>query len=304
MKTKHLFLIFSMILFLFCSKKEQVEKPQQAISHAEAKILEDEYVRTRANPLDSILNSNGIINGKDARYFWHDLKGFKRYIAYVEKEAKKKGITSGLGLRIYLGAYPNDPKYHQPGGATIFFIPTYKKKPVVGQGPQDQLLDEVIKGVAGFNYGIKSTFQDQDSKRPKHAISYKDARILQKEYINTRGRFLNRTLQNRGILNHEGVRDVWYDLEVIKQYIAYYEQEADNKGIRGVLGFRVYLGAYPDEPKYHQPGCLTVFFLPARVRNPLTGNLIYAHQGEDEPTEDVDGLNFGTGGKPPGEVND
>ena len=160
-----------------------------------------------------------------------------------------------------------------------------------------------------FAVYITSCCDVQDASKPSQAISIETARILQNEYINTRANLLNELLRANGTLvNSDGttsttledVRDVWFDIKVMKQYIAYVEKEAKDKGITGDLGLRVYFGAYPRTGNYHQPGFSTVFFMPThRVMPNTNATYFFPPSGDDENIDDIDGLNMGTGGNPP-----
>lgn len=161
MKTKRLVLMCTLatvFLLASCAKKKKGdisqytgEKPKQTIKYDYAKKLEKEYVRTRANPLDSLLNKRGVIKGKDVRDIWFDLETMKKYIAYVEAESKKKGYKK-LGLRVYYGAYPGNNQYPDPSYATVFFMPTHNTKGAkmnfVYQDPNENSID-----IEGLNYG-------------------------------------------------------------------------------------------------------------------------------------------------------
>ena len=121
-------------------------KPKNAISYKEAKALQQEFLTTRANTLNKALNSEHKIKGQDVRDVTFDLQEIKQYIAYVDAEAKKKGLN-GLGLRVYFGAYPkNDTKTKSPGYSTVFFMPTHQSTSSKGQ-------DQIIADVAGLNKG-------------------------------------------------------------------------------------------------------------------------------------------------------
>jgi len=126
-------------------------------------------------------------------------------------------------------------------------------------------------------------------------ITLKEAKTLEQEYVTTRSAVLNESLKRRGLIESEDVREVWFDLEDVKEYIAYVEAEAAKKGIKDGLGLRVYLGAYPNEKQYHNPGKTTVFFMPTQKST----SMVKSGEGEDENMDDVDGFNFGHGRIPP-----
>ena len=143
--------------------------------------------------------------------------------------------------------------------------------------------------------------QVMEAVKPAQAISYEKARVLQKEYIETRANVLNKALQSRGVIQGEDVRDVWYDLEVLEQYIAYVKAEAQKKGYKN-LGLRVHLGAYPNQENYHSPGNTTFFFVPTHNMGTENKNLILKNS-DNITAEGIDALNYGHGGNPPQILN-
>mgnify|MGYP005992036995 FL=1 len=166
-----------------------------------------------------------------------------------------------------------------------------------------------------------SCCEKQNSDKPKQAIDYSTASKLQKEYIATRANVLNEHLNANGHFNKmkatedktvksdfiKDVRDVTFDFATIKQYIAYVEKEAKEKGIdKKELKLRVYLGAYPtkspnEKIKKEDLGYTTVFFMP--VKRKLSNGASFFYQNDDEIIKDIDGLNMGQAGKPPHDLN-
>ncbi|WP_299678732.1 hypothetical protein [uncultured Tenacibaculum sp.] len=143
---------------------------------------------------------------------------------------------------------------------------------------------------------------DFNGQKPKQAISKKQALVLQREYLETRAKFLNEHLNSQGHIKGEDVRDVWYDIETIKQYIAYVEAAAKKKGYEGV-GLRLYFGAYPKNyDRVKTPGYSTMFFAPTYKKKGAVMNFVYDHGG-DHLMDDVDYLNVGMGGLPPKDLN-
>ncbi|KJD33088.1 hypothetical protein PK35_08990 [Tamlana nanhaiensis] len=160
MKTKCNFLTLTAafgisLLFFSCGTKTSDQKdnnkaPSQSISYEYANELEEEFKTTRAE----ILNKN--LGFEDSREFLFSLDSLKRYIAYFEREAQKKGYNN-LGLRVYLGAYPESKKFPDPGRATVFFVPTGNK--IRSQGSVAPtvfpmvLASENISDIPSYNYG-------------------------------------------------------------------------------------------------------------------------------------------------------
>lgn len=149
-------LLCTVFVFTACHQEPKVDKPKGTISYETAKKLQQNFLETRAKPLSRLLNQNGTITGEVVRDVTFDLATVKQYIAYVEQEARNKGIApETLGLRVYLGAYPKgDNNYPSPGRGTVFFMPTHQKKANPNANhffPFYQ--DEVMDDVEGLNYG-------------------------------------------------------------------------------------------------------------------------------------------------------
>ena len=147
--------IFFVIIFLIGCRvgKISAEKPEGTITPEQANILEETYKEQRW----SIINDN--IGYKDTREFVFELNRLKQYIAFVEAEATSMGY-SGLGLRVYLGAYPEGfPDVNNDRvETTVFFIPTAKFGPneanenFKSNNLQEDNTDENINGIDGLNY--------------------------------------------------------------------------------------------------------------------------------------------------------
>jgi len=108
---------FLSITFFASCEEPIVNPPAQTISVEEANRLEETYKVTRA----AILNDT--LGYEDTREFWFPLDTLKKYIDYIEYEGAKMG-KSNLGIRIYLGAYPSQGNYPDPGYSTVFLVPT------------------------------------------------------------------------------------------------------------------------------------------------------------------------------------
>jgi hypothetical protein len=102
---------------MFSACEEIIDPPQQSITSEKANTLEEEYKNTRAGIINDSLNIT------DTRDFWFKLETLKEYIEYVEQEAEEMG-KENLGIRIYLGAYPDNNDYPDPGFTTVFLVPT------------------------------------------------------------------------------------------------------------------------------------------------------------------------------------
>ncbi|MGB0880301.1 MAG: hypothetical protein ACPGTO_07015 [Polaribacter sp.] len=166
---------------------------------------------------------------------------------------------------------------------------------------------------------------DKPNELKNFRISYERASDLQKNYIETRANFLNAYLdsinyfgrnQKRNQQNQEDglvanekrkiiedVRDVNFDLKILKQYIAYVEKKAKEKGLKG-LGLRVYFGSYPkNDTLVKHPGFSTVFFMPTYQPEPETSKANkFFYWNHDEIIDGTDGLNVGHQGIPPNDL--
>ncbi|MFB9057537.1 hypothetical protein ACFFU9_12380 [Mariniflexile ostreae] len=151
--------IFTVCLLVSCNnvtkekpseqqKPEKISAPKQTIDYEYASNLEEEYINTRA----SIINKS--LDMEDAREFWFDLDQLKKYIAYVEQEAKSQGYKN-LGIRIYNGAYPKEKQYPDPGYSTVFLVPTGTKSiSKAGISSSSFILsNDNIQSIRAYNYG-------------------------------------------------------------------------------------------------------------------------------------------------------
>ena len=92
-------------------------KPIGLISPEEAKVLDRDY-----NPRYRLISDSIVTRkGGDNRSSWYALDELKKYLSYAESQAIDFGYTMN-GVRIYLGAYPNEGD--EPGYTTMFFVPT------------------------------------------------------------------------------------------------------------------------------------------------------------------------------------
>lgn len=137
----------------------------------------------------------------------------------------------------------------------------------------------------------------QKIKAPKQTIDYKYANSLEEEFKNTRGALINKYLEI------EDSREFWFELEKLKEYIAYVEQEAETLGYDN-LGIRIYNGAYPKDKKYPQPGYSTVFLVPTGNKTtskasflPISTTLV-----NDDNIQEISAYNYGHAGRPPKEL--
>lgn len=124
--------------------------PKGLITPAEAKKLNEQFIKTRSKELDKIVEKlDNKPNKKDALSAWFSLDEIKSYITYVENNAADVN-----GLRVYFGAYKtktDDAK--KSNMTTVFFIPTKLK---AGSAQKDGLKDSDntdIEDIDGLNRG-------------------------------------------------------------------------------------------------------------------------------------------------------
>lgn len=153
MKTvlKSLVPFFIVLLFIVISSScnPKVDPPKQTISYERADSIENNFTATRSRIIREYLGY------EDTRDFWFSLDTLKKYIEYVEYEAKKKKL-SNLGIRVYFAAYPpSNSGIDSLGYSTVFFAPTAEQEPSpLKQGfvPFDPE-NENIEGIDALNYG-------------------------------------------------------------------------------------------------------------------------------------------------------
>lgn len=125
---------FLVLMLVNCDPKEPKPRPvndsykKKLITKEEAHVLFDEYSKTNNIILTKSRNGN-----PDSRWYWFSLEEMEGYIQYVKKNAEKQKLKD-VGIRIYMGKYPEDhpkdrmAKPHFGGYQTIFLMPTVKNK--------------------------------------------------------------------------------------------------------------------------------------------------------------------------------
>ncbi|MBW2936622.1 hypothetical protein KXJ69_00800 [Aureisphaera sp. CAU 1614] len=154
--------------------------------------------------------------------------------------------------------------------------------------PSQYLIAFIFVSVALF-----SSCEEVVVTPPVQTISFEEANRLEETYKKTRAAILNDTL------GYEDTREFWFSLDTIKKYISYIEQEGTRMGKKN-LGLRVYLGAYPSQGNYPDPGYSTVFMVPTvkSEGNPLKQGFLPV-EDTHENLDSLNALNYGHGGKPP-----
>lgn len=134
---------------------------------------------------------------------------------------------------------------------------------------------------------------------PKEAISYKKAKVLEREFIATRGKIINKYMDFEE--GQEDTREFWFDLETLKQYIKYVEYESNRLGYDN-LGIRIYKGAYPKNSDYEDAGFSTVILVPTGNKSVSKGSFLPLNMNTilmNNNLHELQSLNYAHGGKPP-----
>jgi hypothetical protein len=137
----------------------------------------------------------------------------------------------------------------------------------------------------------------QNIEKPEGTLSRKEANLLEETYIKARWNNIN------AAEGYTDTREFVFELDRLKQYIAYVENEALKKGYSD-LGIRIYLAAYPEGFNQNDRTLTTVFLAPTAKNGPNTesNNTIKRQQkntNDDDNIDSIDALNFSHGGMPP-----
>ncbi len=136
------------------SKTNNSSKPDGTITLKKANELEERYKATRHKIINRALGFDSL-KIQDSREVWFSLERMKKYIKYVEEEAEKNGYKE-LGLRFYLGAYPDTEE--NKGLTTLFAVPTTtsikrEKKANYFMAPASHEISENMDNVEALNLG-------------------------------------------------------------------------------------------------------------------------------------------------------
>lgn len=122
--------------------------------------------------------------------------------------------------------------------------------------------------------------------KPVKCISIEEARDLQRTWMETRGKAIERG---------QGFQDTcefWYSLDELQEYLDYVREKSEEQGVENP-GLRIFLGAYKssgDKNSYS-----TIFLAPTR-ENRILGS---GEQPEQENNYEIEPLNETHGGWPP-----
>ncbi|MFH6602932.1 hypothetical protein ACEZ3G_05545 [Maribacter algicola] len=128
--------------------RKEIAPPEQTIDLKLAAQLQQEYVRTRA---DSI---NAMLDKVDTRDFWFSLETMEQYIDYVKSEGEKKGYKD-MGIRIFYAAYPQDSRDPRadPGYSTVVLVPTMGKPRIANGFFPVAPIQSTAGGIKALNFG-------------------------------------------------------------------------------------------------------------------------------------------------------
>jgi len=122
------FIVGGLLTYYFCPRVEQVPekivKPKGVITVEQAKILSDNWSKTRKSAVDSAARRQG--RAEDDRSTYWDLEDIENYIGYAKKSADSLGYKM-TGLRVYLGVYGENAGETKKNLTTMFIAPTGHK---------------------------------------------------------------------------------------------------------------------------------------------------------------------------------
>lgn len=143
---------------------------------------------------------------------------------------------------------------------------------------------------------------NQDYQTPNGLITPSEANILEENYKQKREN-LQELLANNNVVLPMDVRDVWFGLEELENYINYVKVKSDSLGLED-LGLRVYLGAKGMDGNLKT----TVFFVPTHRsdnsdNNRTISRTVDQNNDDNSNTNSINPLNFGNAGMPPNDYN-
>lgn len=99
------------------STKKEIIAPSGVTSPKIAKVLNDEWTKSRA------FEMNKSRTEPDNRSGWWSLEDMRNYLDYAENQATELGYQMD-GVRVYYAAYPENDLSENAGNSTIFMMPT------------------------------------------------------------------------------------------------------------------------------------------------------------------------------------
>ncbi|HKL36867.1 MAG TPA: hypothetical protein VJ899_11305 [Salegentibacter sp.] len=124
-------------------------------------------------------------------------------------------------------------------------------------------------------------------KKPKKCISVEEARKEQDEWVNTRGKEIQR---GQG---YEDTREFWYSVDELQEYLDYVREKSKEQGVEKP-GIRFYLGAYPKTKE--KKSYTTMFLSPTKE---ASGDTATSGEDSDPNNYEIEPMNITHGGYPP-----
>lgn len=122
-------------------------------------------------------------------------------------------------------------------------------------------------------------------KKPAKCISIEEAREQQLEWVNTRGKEIERAGK------YKDTRDFWYSLDELQEYLDYVREKSKEQGVNKP-GIRFFLGAYsPSRNK----GYSTLFLSATKEEDPS----VESEEVEDPNNYEIEPYNTIGAGWPP-----
>lgn len=112
--------------------------------------------------------------------------------------------------------------------------------------------------------------------RPSQTISYKEMASMLRKYKNTREGVL------KNALGFEDTREVWFQIDSLKKYIAYIEKKSKESGVK-ITGINIMSSVYPKDPIFgNQQGYQTLILNPTTKKgndNTVSFDPLYSENG-------------------------
>jgi|SRR6056297_2177177 len=124
-------------------------------------------------------------------------------------------------------------------------------------------------------------------EKPKKCISVEEARKEQDEWVNTRGKEIQR---GQG---YEDTREFWYSVDELQEYLDYVREKSKEQGVEKP-GIRFYLGAYPKTKE--KKSYTTMFLSPTKE---ASGDTATSGEDSDPNNYEIEPMNITHGGYPP-----
>lgn len=122
-------------------------------------------------------------------------------------------------------------------------------------------------------------------EKPAKCTTVEEARKQQKEWVDTRGKEIERGGK------FKDTRDFWYSLDELQEYLDYVREKSKEQGVEKP-GIRFYLGAYP---KSRNKGYSTIFLSATREKDPA----VESEEEENPNNYEIEPYNtIGTGWPP------